>query len=559
MAKKQLATRPSWSIPLDEDLAQSVPGKSVSHIENHHEGLQKIEVEAIYMNDAGAKVPQGTFQTFELPDSGRGRVPAINALTLAQIVWARCEEYAAKKRRKVVFIVMLFGSNAKSIGWKHRFQFTIDGTPDDMTDDESEQDSDDFEDDEEDGDGDEERREDNYGNDMNAGFVPARPLQIGPSPIVAPAEVEMMPNGMMPGGSTALEVARTPAGQESVLVASLQRAYSGANAEHRALVQQVRMERAADMRDMKAMFSEALDHTRRANQQILDFMETRLTAAEARANQAETRIVDMSKLEGAQRESLMEVTQQGWIAFIEGMRMKAESVALQQEYDRAFLGLQLQNLQSGQRKSAAGGALKSLLPFAATGISAILRARGDEASAATIDSLSKTVMKATLASAQQDEYEEDEESEGPLPPIVVAVRQLHQSFSDDQKQKLRAEMPKAAWRLFEGAARADLEEACVACLSSMHQFLKSDASLQIRVFAALGPEQQQQLMAIVQAIQGGPMPAQAAPTPATPRGPSAPSNGHTAAPFGVQGQPAPSSAPRRMPPRPGGTSSTPPS
>lgn len=565
MAKKQLRTQPAWSIPTDEELAQSLPGKAVKHFEDYHEGLVKIECEAVWMNDAGAKVPGSIFQSFEIDGGGRGRVPAFNPMTLARIVWLRCNHFAAKKKRKVNFVVQLIGSEADGKSWAHRVRFTLDGTPDDLTDEDQEEDKV-----EEEELGDEELDDSNrrlsdharqLGGDTPGGFVKSRPLPLPPGQHVGQGELEVMPPAMlnhsaasehgMNGSAQTPVVLRTPGSESAMLVRALQGAYGGALAEHRALVEQIRLDRTADRNETKGFVRDILEENRRGTKQVVDALLARLDATEARAEKAEGRIIEMSKLESGEREFNMQVAQQGWVSFIEGMRMKAESVSVQQEYDRAFLGLQLQSAKSGKTTSAAGSALKNLLPFAATGLSAILRARGDENSAHTIDELSKMVTRATIGAAAaegaqaQGQAAQQQQAAGSMPPIIAAIRNLYDSLRPDQSQQLKTLMPGPAWSLLEGAAKTDIEAACIACLTSMNGFMDSDPSISLRVIEALDEPQQQQLIAIVQAIRNA-GPPKAAPVAATPR----PNGTPTRPPVFAHAKPG-AAPPRRMPPRPG--------
>jgi hypothetical protein len=555
MAAKKIAsilkTRPFWAIPAEEDLSHSVPGSITHHIADFHGGLEKIEVEATYQNDAGTRVPSGVFQHFEIEDGGKGKTPPLTAEHLAQIVFARCFEYANKRRRMVTFIVWLFGSPPRGKGWRHKLQFRLDGTPAMDNEDDGCDDADDLPD-----------------EPVAAVPITTRPYRALPES--TEGEMDLMPAPLAMKNETMEAMSNSPVMQEMAMVRVVQEAFTGAlaeqragfsgsMAEHRALSQQVRIEQSHALRDMKSMFSGVLQAVSQQSAQMIEFAMTQMNAANERAdriekacseriNQAEQRVLELSRIEGAEREAMLEINRRGWLAFQEGMQMKSDSIGTQQEYDRAFLGMQLQALQSGNRKSAAGGALKSLLPFAATGISAFLRARGDEKSAQVIDQLSKAAAKANYGGAPQGNGA-PEEPVGAIAPIILCVRELFGSLRPDQVKQLKTIMPTTAWSLFEGAVKTDIEAACIACLSSLNGFLQSDPAASMQVFGALDETQQGQLMTIVQAIQGFTAQAAQVQTPAPPAAPE-PSSRPFRPPFGTSA-PTNGASPRKMPPRPG--------
>lgn len=538
MAKFPLKSRPPWAIPSEDDLAQAVTGASVKHIENHHDGLTKIELEARFMNDAGDKVTGPPFQTFEFDNAGQGRVPPLNALQIAQVVRVRCERYASKKERKVQFFVWLSGSSAKNRPFREKFSFTIDGTPEDLEDDDAD-DTDDDDDDEND---------DDANDDEQRGSRRA----LGPSPYVGHGEMELL-HPSLPDGAAPLPVEIRMRDLEETMASRIyERAYGGVIMETRAFLTQMRDDHTASVREYKNQCNDQLEAMRAQAQMMMDFLMDRLRESDKRAADAEGRVIEQSRLEGSQRDSLMQITQQGWQAFLDGMTMKAEALQQQQEYDRAFLGLQLNQAQSSNRRSAAGGVVNKFLPFAAAGLSAVLRSRGDDASAKTIDSLAKMILGGDLEEVDAGDQVQDSgpqlDSDGePLPPIIAAARSLRASLSDAQVAKLRKVLPSPAWKNLEGACATEIEAAAVACLTQMWMFLQSDQTLIPRVFGELDQQQQQALMHIVNAVRGGGAPP-AQPRPAAP----GPNGAASAGPFGNSRPTAPASAaaPPAAPPGP---------
>ena len=539
MAKRPIACSPFWAIPGDEDLQHSLPGKILGVFEEFHGGLEKIQIEAVYMNDAGQRMQNGVFQHLAIEDGGQGRVPGVPPSTLAQIVYARCKQYAAKKGRKVHFPIWMFGSAAKGKPWRHQANLTIDGTSDELANDEDTAVDAAYDDDTL-------YRDTGFRSDVMGDMA-----RLAPSSHVQPGEMDVL----TPSDATAL--ARSPILQERAAVQTIQGAFQAVLAEQRALCTQVRIEQSHALRDMKSMFTGVLQSVQQQSTSQLTSMQTQMEticnfavnqmkvaneradriekAANERVERAEGRIVEMSQLDGSYAESLKEIAKEGWVAFIDGMKMLRESVGREQEYDRAFLGLQLQNLQSDNRKSAAAGVFGKILPFGATALSAVLRARGDEKSANTIDALSKIVAKGT-ETAGPAAVGSPAEEEGPLPKIIVDVRALYDSLRPDQIKELQRLMPKAAWQLFEGAADTGIEAACFACLSAMTAFLQSDQTVSMQVLANLDPPQQQALLAIVQEVQG---------LSAAPAEPAVP----TPTPTPTNGVPVPTG--RKLPPRPG--------
>jgi len=121
-------------------------------------------------------------------------------------------------------------------------------------------------------------------------------------------------------------------------------------------------------------------------------------------------------------------------------------------------------------------------------------------------------------------------------------------------KQLQTFMPTAAWQLFEGAAKTDIEAACISCLTSMNGFMQADPAGSMQVFGVLDQTQQSQLMTIINAIQNFTMQAagnDAAQPAAAPPPPASPSNGGQRLfrkPF--TGEPAPE-GPRTVPTPPG--------
>ena len=522
-ASSVLKARPFWRIPSDEEVTHAVPGHMAGHLSDFHGGLEKIECEAIHLNDAGTKVPCGIFQHFEIVDGGRGRLPALGPEYLAQIIYARCSEFADKRKRMVNFIVWLYGSPARGKDWKHKLSFKIDGTPAiDATEDDG-------------------YEEATHGEFDDGDLDASQPLPPAAVPHLALPYPDRDEGEIMTTPSALEAMSRSPVMQEMAMVKVVQTAFAASNAEHRALAQQVRMGLSHELRDMKSMFQGAVQAVQQMCTIAVEQSHAQVVAANERADRAERqcserveraelRIQEMNQVNGGFAE---EIARHGYTTFIDGLKMVRESVGREQEYDRAFLGLQLQNLQSDNRKTAASGVFSKLLPFGATALSSVLRARGDEKSANTIDALSKIVAKGTETASPVPE--QPVEDEGPLPKIIVDVRALYDSLRPDQTKELQRLMPKAAWQLFEGAADTGIEAACFACLSAMTAFLQSDQAVSMQVLAALDVTQQQALMAIVQEVQG--LSAQPATAPAAAT--TTPTNG------------VPVSTSRKLPPRPG--------
>jgi hypothetical protein len=556
-----LKPRPNWSIPAEEDLHAAVPAKLIKRVDESLSGLEHVEIGATYLNDAGTKIPAATFQHFNIDEGGRGRMPPISSETLAGVVYVRCQQYAANKRRKVTFSVVLSGSSARGRAFNETIQFQYDGTPSAEEVMETDTNSDDFD-----------PRDDPSDNttDNIEGTT-------GELAEVMPA----IPNA-------ALSALASPEMQSLAIFRVVQAAFAGANAEHRAFAQQLRTDRTESIREARALVTTVTDKMKEHTVSLVESMKEhtgslmtlaadiaraandRANAAEEKANarieNAERRVQELTRLDGAQAEALMGIARQGWQAFEDGMRMRSDAIGLQQEYDRAYLGMQLQAAQSGQRKSAAGGVMKTVLPFAATGLSAFLRSRGDEKSADMIDFFSGLIAtggagmtgptptpgpEPAAHTTYQPPQGNGQRVEQPtvVPPIVAAVRQFFDSLRSDQRENLRRILPGPVWQLLEGAADTDIEAACYACLTQIQFFLSSDKPLQAKIMLALDPVQQQQLFAIIAAVtQGnaqGPAPADGA--PGSNGASNGGSNGHASA------HEPPSAPGRKMPPRPGAT------
>lgn len=549
MAKKlpvarSLTTTPGWTIPKDDHLPDlnDCPNNLLSKLTDYHAGLERMELESWWF-DLDTKQVGGTFQHFKIRSAAKGQVPDTDPEALTQIVFERCYQYAEKKEKKVTFVVHFFGTDADGKKFEAKTQFKIDGTPEE--DDENDEPP---------------EAEEETIDEFESLRETATDVQYREPPRSVPVPRDV-PGGVTTAMTPVLAdaIARSPVMQEMGVMKAVKDAYGGALAEHRALANQVRIEQSQALRDMKSMFGAVLTEITTQAKTMVDFSMDQVKAANARAERAEQnanarvekaeqRVVELSRLDTAQFEGMMGMAQQGWAAFLDGLKMKADSIGMQQEYDRAFMGLQIQGLQSGQRKSATGSALVKLLPFAASGLVAFLRNKGDERTASMIEGLTMMAAHQFLgggAAPPEAAHAEAPETTqgGPLPPLVMATRQLYDSLRPDQIAGLQRVMPKSAWGLLQAAADTDIEAACFACLVSMQNFLQSDQSLQVQVVMLLDPPQQAALMQIVGAIQGQQGASQA------------PSNGAGHAP-GTNGS-APSdgsgSTPRRAPPRPGAT------
>jgi len=537
MAKIQIGTEPFWPVPLAEELTQAVQASAIRHLEDHHDGLTTMKIEANYKNDAGAPVTDGIFQTLTIENGGQGRVPAVSAAVLAQLMNHRAQQYANKKKRRVQFIFHLFGSNADKRDWKHKYQYTLDGTPTEVVDINGDRD-------EEEDDAEEklldddlvmaplhvaprEAREDHEGESRGAPGAGGYIGQLMPS--LAPASG---------GGAMAIRESR-----EVDIAKAVQLAYAGALQEQRLFTLEIRQDQAINNRELRttqdrvvSMMRESfndtlvrvsesyekqldqkqstLEEVKSILQETMTFMKDQVGNAVERATSAENRLRERDRQDSHQSDRLFEVASRGWDAFNEGMQMQREVLTREQQMDRDMLQEKMQSTATVGRKSAFEGAMDRVLPYAPAVLSMMIRKSGGaEESAKLVETLAMQMFSpgagsqqapqdpGQQAQAQDNAYAYDEEGQ-PLSDLCVSIRELYASLNNQQHTALRSVLPKPAWRGLEESVRTTIEASCFACIGQVEQAISGDMGIVMKVQEILQPGQTLRLMEIINFVKG---------------------------------------------------------
>lgn len=550
MPKIAIQTEPYWPIPLEEQLPPSAPAPSVRNIEDHHDGLMCIKIEAAYRNDTSNVVPDdGVFQTFNFEGGGQGRVPAVNAQIIALVVHARCEQYAQKKKRKVQFIITLHGSTDKNKPFKRKYQYTVDGTPDEVIN--INGDSDENENEEEYSDqADDEDVEGVHHPDPVAALTATPGFSGGATPPYVPDVVpHASPNGLAIPGAGGMAIANgNAAGHAALEVARVvQGAFTGALQQQANFTYQIRKDQEINNREMRANQDRVINLLQSNNTAMLErvvesfekmleqkqdtlneikamvtenmiFMRGQVDQAVARATSAEDRIRERNRQDEFQTDRMFEVAQRGWEAFSEGMQMQRAVLTREQEMDREMLQEKMQATAQTGRKSAFEGTLDRVLPFAPAILSMMIRKSGvAEESAKLVDALAMHMFAPAAASPngapgggapmQDSGYAETMPNSTmhngrPLPDLCVSVREIYQSMTNDQLVRVQQILPPDAWLALEDAVQSRTEASCFASIQAMEKCMDMNTLIQIQSHSTLSPEQMQRLMELVSYVKG---------------------------------------------------------
>jgi len=517
-------TQPMWVIPVSQDLGDTVKRRAVNAIEAHLAGLIRIQLDANFDDETGNPAKAGTFVTFTVKDGGVGKVPELDGVPVsgrivAQMIHYRCETYATRRRKEVTFVVNLYGTHETRRDWRSKYQFTIDGAPAEV--DEEDDDDDDDEDDEDD-DGNEDEDDDG-----NAREQRDQAMSNDTDPTIRPRFIDT---------NASLSQAPVPAPTTELMIPGIGGAMLALLQEQRNFTTQIRSEqqinntelRSASERILSFMrdtaiaseeriavnYERMLVHSETTRAEMMEMMResqafsrAQVTEETLRAQSAEERLRERDRQMALQTDQLFNVASRGWEAFNDGMAMQRDAVGREQEFDRAILGSALQTSQSSNTRSAVGDAMNKILPFGAVAATVWAHKSGNTAAAAFLEQITKILMpidaphpgtqNGDSGPVQAEMFDED-----PVPRLCVSIRELRASMTNQQVDGLRALVPKAAWKSFEEACRTDIEAACFACIGLVQKFLMSDAAMLGKLQSMLDPAQLQRLLELMAYVSG---------------------------------------------------------
>lgn len=558
-----LKSSPQIELPTLERLKDVDPAHLLRKIKSSHNGLRKIQVEALGLQDPTTNESVGVFQSFTLDT--KSNAPILSPSVLATLVKYIGEEYSRMRKVKITFRVFLLGVSDAGRDWQQQIRFTVDPTmlEDEQTEEEEEDEEDEDEDDDEDGDGDDEEDEDEEEDeeeeedDMIDSDVVEREPAIRPT--VVPAAAAPRPTPIHQQAMQRRELPPTMTRHPAVDVANemglpVQAGAMQFNPDF--VVALVENSQVNTMRMVHGMLRESRrtmssfrkncasimrEHRRQMRETNRDAIEQRKLAND-RSEKLENQLIEITRLNAQHYENFQLIAQHGWTAFRNAMDTESEYNGRIREYERAMLGQQLMFAQDQNRVttvSAAGGWMKSILPMGLAVTATVMRKRGDTDLADLFATLAKN-----MSQVSDDEEEIDDEDEGDvidatetareaqpepetkdprahtnghtngkaLTPAIDAARDLRKSLSDAQASQLR----KATINGFdalEEAANASVEASAIASLAKLDGFIRADAAVQNKVMKILDAVQQLKVMELVRLVQQN-APRRAPPRPA---------------------------------------------
>ncbi len=556
MPEPLISTVPHWPLPSAKRMRLAKIGvKLCEHFESNYVGLREIKifVQKVWTPD-GPTHGDG-IQRLEL--APRRKPPTFQ--DLCRITWLRAERFVRQQKAKTQFRVHFIGEeDGKPFNRQCRFTIETNEVLDDDL--EAEDQGDGTDDDGKDGkaegtdqEGDkpnEEEDEDDKANWSNDGAAPNAlvPLEerIEPS-----GQRHVIPQTINPHFITHVQ-------RDTLELAH--RAYSGPMKENRLLVQEMRHDTAAFVRDLKSMAEMLLNQSMNMRRLDSERHDKQVTYMQTRMESLEKQQIESNKLNYRQYENLQELAKQGWVAFLDAMRMKSEVVDERIEWAR-FIKEEAEQAQpvgvAVPQESGAGSLIReaSKSPLLIGGLSIILRKAGNEEGATLLEGLAKDASKRQGVDEDEDEDEDDETIDvdatehpndttpgngqppgqsGPFvghpsappqhaapTPFADRVRAFRGALDKKSFDGMRQVLSKRAWNAFEKASRAMDDRVTIEAITTMDVELSKDKLALLQLMEHLTETQMEAIATIVEDVKK------------------------------VRAKTARRAAPRRPPPRPG--------
>jgi hypothetical protein len=478
---------------------------------------------------------KGTIQRIELGVAPNASVPWSDEY-LCRLTWLAGERYVRRRGTTCQFRIYFDGSCEELGDYSEPATFTIklgqllDPDPEEEEEDDEEDDAEEEDDESHDDDDEEEEDEDQDGRDLPEALVPFESRELAHRQFAQP--MQLNPQFVVSLQNNALGLA--------------QRAYEGSMQSNRLLVQEMRAEMSSMVRDIKAM----AEHTNKATIDVMramnDFHIREAEAGRERIATLETQLHNMTKLNGKAYENQQELARQGWQAFLDGMRLKSDAVDDRMEWAQWLQGhpvMQAQNQPAPQESgggSGVAGMMAKGIPVVLAGLSMMYRHKGKDKEADFLANMAQRF------AGPVDEFEAEEEDDdfvdadvapppypppnghgpngakgtGPTPgmeptPFADRCREFRVKIGEQKVAALRKMLPPDAWRGFQQACTARVDDVAIKGLLRMHAIVEADLNLMMQLAQHLSEDEVEEILTMVDAIK------KAAPKRTKPRRPPA--------------------------------------
>lgn len=484
--------------------------------EENFEGLEQLKMVIQRQETPDGRIGGGEIQRFDLKRGSSDLTPT----DLCRIVWLRGERYVRKSQYKTQFRVHFIGTDADGT-FNHQCRFTIsvadlletshvdddEGEGDDDDEEDEDEESEDEEDEDEEGDDEEDEEEEEEDDDddkenwSDESSGPAPLVPVGTQRVAVSGDTHYAPQQLNPHYITHL----VTSSQGSALRLA-ERAFLKPMEENRRMLSDMRKDNSAVITDLKAMAEMLLRESNNMRRADREFFEKIIDTQTRRMEVLEGQLNEQNKLNHRQYENLQELAKQGWVAFLDAMRMKSEVVDeriewakfLADEAERTAVPAPIPEAPRGPSglTSIVQSAMKS--PSMVGGLAMIMRRRGSVQDAEFLEDLARR-----MASGGEEDDDEDEEDDddvvdasatpsngsshssepfvghaaGPAQapcPFADRIRAFRSSFSRSKLRAIRKAMPQVVWDALERACATQDDRVAVQCILQMDREFSKD-------------------------------------------------------------------------------------
>lgn len=542
MARSPIETQPHWELPPQRRIVQAkIKPRFLAHFTEHHTGLNSIALSGREQTRRGS-ISHGTFQKFRL-DTEPDQQPSLSAEYLARLVWLAAERLVRKTGNTVSFRFFLRGTT-------NRQTFNDEGTfsikpqqilgpneeshPVPEEDEEDEEEEEEEEEEEDDDEEESEEEEDPHAwNEDTAALVPVEERIEPATGIRHPVPMQLNPHFVVSLQNNAISLA--------------QRAYEGSMNANRGLVQEMRAEMSSMIGDLKGMSEQNNRSHLNLIQEIKGLCVDLVKSSNERIKLLEERLGENAKLSSKQYENLQELAKQGWVAFLDAMKMKSQVVDERIEWTR-WAAEEVKRIQPPAAAPAPeGGGMSSLLreagdnPLLMGGLAMLMRKMGNNQGADFLEEIARNTSKRGRADDEEDEEEEEDvydvpaydhstgangarpngsngsptpgrspfvgqphgPSAAPPTPFADRVRRFRARLDDDTYAGLRKALSKKARSAFDTAVQATDDEAAKAAIRRLKAELESDTLQMLALGDRLTEDQVSEIMSVIEDVRDG--------------------------------------------------------
>lgn len=547
MLSSTISPEPDWNLPPDTRLEHAKPGPQMLRcFEAQHRGLREVRLIVCQIETAdGVQSTSDDIQRLHLETKLRAK-PPVSAETLCRITWLRGEQYVRLHRHKTQFRVHLVGTNDDG-RFNKQTRFTI--LPDDVIAESIVDENADAPADADAPPADGNQDDSFQGHDDDGEWNKE------------PKDTDKAPNAMMPIETVVEPITGVtypvPMGINPEFVSHIQkgtldlahRAYSGPMRENRILVHEMCKETTDLLTGMKGFFKMLLtkqiqqaEHENTRHDKMVEYLTTRMTSLEKQQ-------MESNRLSAKQYENLQELAKQGWVAFLDAMKMKEKVVDDQIEINRQRAE-ELEQVPAPAAAPADGGFSKILKdagenPLLIGGLAMVMRKAGNNDGADFLEELARNASKKGTKkdTDDDDEFEDDDDpvdvdahekpgsngeprapfvgqptgpSAPPPTPVADRARRFRASLDKEKLAAMRKLLPKAAWNAFVAASEATDDMTAIAAIRTLRGFVEGSVTIMVELGTHLTEDQVVEITDLVKDVGKPGKPAEARTPPRKP-------------------------------------------